>query len=379
MPVAYPPQNAWRELGVNLDDYQPAINRMASECLAKACSSVQVLENALAATPGWVHELIALRRDLAPASELEAWAGFRQLGLFPSLCAEQRLSLCLVGVDIESAVAELEIKRECEEYDPAQPLFQANPGLFEKIREPHKKKEMVSFEGLRLVNDGPLVDCGKGLATLSTYLDPFAVEVTVRAFGGSPLFVRLHPYRVPRSTSEQLLCENIVRPADPRWIHELKLHKNTTTGSRYDLAREEDPWAYLVRGVRKLEVFAKREPNERFSMMVEELAQRPGSPILIGRCIHLDSDAPVGTPFSEVTLDHIDLAINVYTGAARDTRLGQNLAEIGKVVDAVTRTHLLRADKVPFALLFGYAHLFFMSVPLTVQWCHDQFGMAGEQ
>lgn len=238
---------------------------------------------------------------------------------------------------------------------------------------------MVSFEGLRLVNDGPLVECDTGLATLSTYLDPLAVEITVRHCGGKPLFVRLRPYRVPRRRTEQLLSENIVRPADPRWISELKLLKNTTTGSQYNLIPEEDPWAYRVRGVRKLDVFAKREPNERFSMMVEELAQRPGCPTLIGRCIHLDSDAPVGTPFSEVTLDHIDLAINVYTGAARDTRLGQNLADTGKVVDAVLRTHLLRTEKIPFGLLFVYAHLFFLSVPLTVQWCSDQFGSAGKE
>lgn len=94
---------------MNLDDYEPAVKQMADQCLAKAWSSVQILEDALVSTPTSVQELIALRQSLAPSSELEAWAGFRQLGFFPSLNDEQRLSLCLVGVDIETAAAEAEI------------------------------------------------------------------------------------------------------------------------------------------------------------------------------------------------------------------------------------------------------------------------------
>ena len=109
-------------------------------------------------------------------------------------------------------------------------------------------------------------------------------------------------------------------------------------------------------------------------MMVEELSERPRQPFLLGRCIHLDTADDPGTPFDKAVLHHIDLAINVYVGDARATRLGQNLAEIGKVVDATTRTHLLRMDGVQFSMLLSYAWLFFVSEPLVKEWLQEQFG-----
>lgn len=357
-----------------MDDYEPTLQELANECQGRHCSSLQVLEQRLASSEGWVRDLIALRLALAPNKELEDWRGFRHLGFFSGLSEERRLGLSLVGIDIENVLADRQIDLDCEEYHTGQTLFQRYPYLFDFIRDPERKKEIISSTGLRQVDEGSIVEHKSGLAYLSSYLNPKVVAFSFRCTGNRPLFVRLDPHRVPGSLADQILCENVVRPADPRWIHELNLRKNQTTGSRYDLDQQQDPWGYLARGVRRLEVFAKREPNGRFSMMVEELAERPRQPFLLGRCIHLDTFAYPGTAFEDVVLDHIDLAINVYRGDARETRLNQNLAELGKVVDAVPRTHLLRMDQAPFMMLFAFAWLFFVSGPLVAEWTHDQFG-----
>ena len=53
------------------------------------------------------------------------------------------------------------------------------------------------------------------------------------------------------------------------------------------------------KGIRRLEVCVKRENQSRFGMMVEELSDRHDfDGITIGRCIHLASFTPEGTPFT---------------------------------------------------------------------------------
>ena len=103
-------------------------------------SSVQLLEERLASSEGWVRELIALRRALAPGQELEEWRGFRHLGVFSRLSDDDRLGLCLVAIDIENKIAERQIDLDCQEYHTGQPLFQRYPHLFDLIgtRSPRK-------------------------------------------------------------------------------------------------------------------------------------------------------------------------------------------------------------------------------------------------
>ena len=99
--------------------------------------------------------------------------------------------------------------------------------------------------------------------------------------------------------------------------------------------------------------------------------QRSG--FIVGRCIHLDSRSPEGTPFDQVELDHIDLAINVYQDNALDARFEQRLDDGGKIVDASYRTHLLRIDGARFPVLFDCALGFFLSTTLLLEWLQAQF------
>jgi hypothetical protein len=52
-------------------------------------------------------------------------------------------------------------------------------------------------------------------------------------------------------------------------------------------------------------------------MMLEEITDNPiCNGYYIAKCIHLDSDNNVGTQFENAVLNHIDLAINVYSAEA---------------------------------------------------------------
>jgi len=93
----------------------------------------------------------------------------------------------------------------------------------------------------------------------------------------------------------------------------------------------------------------------------------------IGRCIHLDTDDPIGTEFSQSIVNHMDLAINVYSGHDSDSRHQVNLAEGGKVIDATFRIRLIRIENMPLKFLIVLAHLFFDSKSLVAEWFCDQF------
>ena len=109
-------------------------------------------------------------------------------------------------------------------------------------------------------------------------------------------------------------------------------------------------------------------------MMIEELSDKDSnSCITIGRCIHLDTDDPVGTPFNNSTVNHLDLSINVYEGDTARKRYSDNLAAGSKVEDASFRTHILRIENVPLRSIFLFSVTFFQSKTLINNWFADQF------
>ena len=119
-----------------------------------------------------------------------------------------------------------------------------------------------------------------------------------------------------RVRPSQRLWERVVIPANPKWWRTLGLYAGETDGGVYELENALPGditrfWEYRVRGVRRLESSATKRSN--LSMMVEELTETADH--LLGRCIHLDTDALPGTDFDGAAVNHLDLAMNVYEGA----------------------------------------------------------------
>ena len=176
-----------------------------------------------------------------------------------------------------------------------------------------------------------------------------------------------------------MLLESILMPANPNWWRHLTIYNRTKEGASYlldDCSPKDNNrqfWEFHIKNVNRLEVIAKRNNNGNLSMMIEEITNIDTHGLLFGRMIHLDSDNQFGTPFDKATLNHLDLAINVYDGETAVKRLNDNLATGTKTVDASSRTHLLRIENIPFKGLFGYAISFFRSQTLINEWFSDQF------
>jgi hypothetical protein len=204
------------------------------------------------------------------------------------------------------------------------------------------------------------------------------VNVLAAVYPRAPLFVRLDPQKAWLQPAMQLLMEAILVPANPTWWRSLGLYRGQETGAQYVI----DPPAsagddidafveYHVHGLRKLETIAQRKEPHHLTMMLEELEVRRDG-LLIGRCIHLDTSAPVGTPPSEAKVLHVDLAINVYRGALAAERLSSAMNDAEKVKTPI-RTHLLRAEQVPFDVLTLLSFMFFKSHILRKDLFMNQF------
>jgi len=106
--------------------------------------------------------------------------------------------------------------------------------------------------------------------------------------------------------------------------------------------------------------------------MMEEIPRRCGKNFIIGYCLHLTSESPVGTDWDAGVAAHIDGAINIYTDDRIDERW-ENSFQNGKACDATFRTHLFRADYIPLKAIIPIAWMFFRSRSLLTDWLSDQF------
>lgn len=191
------------------------------------------------------------------------------------------------------------------------------------------------------------------------------------------MYVRLDPHFFSPERPPQKLMEAVIIPGNFNWLEGFTLRKGMKSSAVYmlmDKSPKNDAlefWEYNVKGIRRLEIYVKKRANNYLTMMMEEIP-KPDSRngLMIGRCIHLDTLDPVGTPLEEVRVQHLDLAINVYEGDSRQKRFSETLKD-GKTTDASFRTHLFRIEDAPFSSVFGFSLLFFKSRILLGDWFQE--------
>jgi len=144
-----------------------------------------------------------------------------------------------------------------------------------------------------------------------------------------------------------------------------------------DVSPRDDPRQfreYRMKGIRQLEVRVERRDKDYLTMMIEELPKKDEeNGLMVGRCIHLDTRDPVGSPLAAVKVSHLDLAVNVYQGRRREERYSQTLKD-GKAADASFRTHVFRIEQADFCSVFDFCRLFLRSQLLVDEWIQEVTG-----
>jgi hypothetical protein len=367
---------------VDASYYFKMIDRLATVCADDESSPQDLIEQADKMSDA-INECIAFCVDMIDAPEDHKYKSYLESGYFQEKPKVERLAAFDLCFEIQYALDALDLRRQCEAYTEDQALFSNAPDLFDRIRKKkeHKKDfELIDLNALKFVTDSEICMTEKGYMRLVRFLKPQIVNWAKSQFSKAPIYVRLDPHFFSKEKPAVNLLETTLVPADPKWLPKLSLHKGMKDYAEYvleDMAFKEDPIQYReynLRCIRRLEVRAERLNDNRLTMMIEELP-RPDNPnrLMVGRCIHLDTFNPPGTPWYEAKFAHFDMAINVYEGKCRKVRFDQRIKD-GKVEDASYRTHLFRIECVPINSLFIFSLLFLKSSILLKEWFQEFTG-----
>jgi hypothetical protein len=319
-----------------IDAYFDEIERLAQICIDRSLVPHEVVEQPPQNLREAIGRCLELRTQFLSESDERRLGAYFELGLFAERSPRERITAFAVAFELQHAMDVLAIERQCEDYDSSQELFAGAPSLFCKLRKKAEggqpDYELIDATAVRPVAGSEIYKAENGYGKLTPYLNPGIVNWAREQFPAAALFIRLDPHFFSNQQPLQLLTEATFVPANPKGLPRFSLRKGMKEFAAYALqdAPASDGmaqyWDYHVKRIRRLEVRAERREDNYLTMMLEELpSPDQDNGLMIGRCIHLDTEDPVGTPLDKVMIKHLDLAINVYRGETRSKRYGQTL------------------------------------------------------
>ncbi|MDI6653684.1 hypothetical protein QMA67_12160 [Gluconobacter japonicus] len=367
---------------MEIETYFGNVGQLANIAVQTGVAVHNLIEN-----PGCYADIvdpsIAFREGMLSSEEVNALSGYLAIGFFAGRLRRERLAAFAMTFEIGREVTRLKVERQCQRYDSTQPLFQGVPSLFDHIRRRDNGSydyELIDRRAVNSVSGSEIYRAGNGFTRLCPFLSPGIINWAQKEWPKAPIFLRLDADVFSATQPLQLLTEATLVPANPRWLKDFSLRKGMKDFASYELLDrplsqgQAEYWDYHVRHLRRLEVYVERRDDNYLTMMIEELPRDddPNS-LMVGRCIHLDTCDPAHTPLGEVQIQHLDLAINVYSDQDRQKRFSQSL-QYGKVQDATFRTHLFRIEKAPFVSLFTFCEMFLESKVLLSEWLNELCG-----
>ncbi|GJI97625.1 hypothetical protein RugamoR57_43430 [Duganella caerulea] len=356
------------------DEYETTLNGLRDECLLNALTPQGLIEKHIDCCQSSTLKAMSLCCEFSTLAEQRQAESLLITGLFKRIPRSDRIAALLLSMEVGRQIQRRDLEKRFVRYKSEQPLFTRFPKLDGRAR----KEELLPCDNPASIRSDGIVELEGGYARLDPMLPPAIVHTLAQQFREAPLYIRLDPEFAENSLPSQLLLEAIMVPARHLWWRDLGLRHREQTGAQYSLippaSPRDDAAAYVeyhVKGFRKLETITQRKDPDHLTMMLEEL-QLLRNGMLIGRCIHLDTKAPYGTPPDRATVLHVDLAINVYTDAKVDARLMSQMNDAEKV-EASFRTHLLRTEEVPFDVLIPLSFMFFGSDLLKLDLFTNQF------
>jgi len=371
------------ESNVDIDEYFNRVNTLARECAQSDTAPHDMIESRGIGNRD-IAECMKTRLELITAPELEKLNAYLEIGLFVfAKKPSERQALFALSFDIQHALDLVSLKMQCAPYEPNQPLFQGALSLLNHIRQRSNDSvdgELLDLSAIRSVSGLSIYKVDGGFSRLTCLLNPGVVNWARARYPNSPTFIRLDPFFFKHQQPRELLTEATLVPANRKWLGDFSLRKGMKDFALYalqDVSPQDDPrgfWEYRMKGVRQLEIRVRRREKDYLTMMIEELSkQDEENSLMVGRCIHLDTRDPVGTPLAAVKVNHLDLAVNVYQGRRRQEHYSQTLKN-GKAADASFRTHVFRIEQADFCSVFDFCQLFLRSQLLVDEWIQEVTG-----
>lgn len=323
-------------------------------------------------------DAIEFRKGNLNDNDCNISSGYLSLGIFKGYGEEFRTACICICLEAEYKRQVNNEIRNCSSYEGDEPIFN------EKELSDHRNKDLIDYRIFKHREPASnIFKFGDIWGYFDRRIPAQFYEWIDNCFADKPCRIRVEPYEIFSKKPEQMLIECMVIPPQFRWWDRLDIYTGNTTGSEYILLGDDiknnrnDYYDYHFLNIRRLEVSETRKEPNYISMMIEEIEEHtnmlnPNEKYLIGRMIHLDSNATIGTCFKDATLNHIDLAYNLYINQDADNRLNGHLC-YGKTQNATFRTHILRIENIPFKSLFKIAYSFLKSKTLTSEWLSNEF------
>lgn len=320
---------------------------------------------------------IKYRKEKLTENDWNRVSAFTTLGYFKEFDLREKAACYCIVMEAEYNRELERLIRDCSPYDGNEPIFN-NP----EIKDRREKDLIKGLVGERTYGSN-IFKLGDKWGYYDHRIPLQIYDWLEDCFKNNAKRIRinpegLYPYRPP-----QMMIECLIMPSKWQWWKNLEVYKGTHTGSSYvllgnDPQQHGDYYDYNALNVRCLQEVVTRRNSGNLSMMLEELLEYKhptdnNQEYVIGRMIHLDTDAQVGAPFANAVLNHIDLAYNLYIDDEATARLGQELCAGEPVQNATRRTHILRIEDIPFSSIFKIAQSFFKSRTLTDEWIETEF------
>lgn len=360
---------------IDFKEYQTGLEQLAEDYIYNERSTPFYLEKSLLANEKKASDLFEFRKYFYDENDLNQTRGFLSLGFLKDKSEQERVVFFCLELELETIIKRKKLINLCKKYDDRQALFEAIPDLSEYIRVKGSKKsepnnELINYRAFAQLGKSEILTVGNQFTKLIGF-NPKIAEWLTKTFPDSPLFVRANPDIVSESRLPLLLTEELqTNPHSIDW-KAFSFTDNLLTPSHYNLHKDDKSLQnkteyrdYNVRGIRSLESSTSVKDTYR-SFMIEELSDKNASDeILLGQCIHFDSGRFDKHNLDAQILYHLDLAINIYEGKSRISRLNERLSN-GKVTDADFRTHWLRIENIPLKSVTVFMRLFFKDSALT--------------
>lgn len=378
-----------------IEYYTSYIQRAAETNILEMLDIVIFLQQQLVDDPKQMSKMVEIGKELLTGVDHQ---NNSLHNLFPEESKEISAVLTAIAFEIKKANVLHAHHLSFEEYDISQPVFQEYPELMEKLRvKPNGNfdYELIKWGAIKY-KPIPYLPKYRSIKYKESYLSVDKHLNTMIPFylidkykKEEDLYIRIDPYFISKEEPEMILEEEAIHKPNPHWIEKMNLYPGQHEGSEFFLPdysvedirgnkfKIKQFWEYSIKGIRKLQTNAQMKnesSSNHFSMSLEELSEENiKDGILIGRMIHLDALDSFDTPFDEVRLKHLDLAINIYKDQAIEERMNSTLASGNKVTKATYRTHLIRADNIMFSDLLEIVVLFFRSETMVEEWIKEQF------
>lgn len=321
-------------------------------------------------------EAIDYRKSILNENDYIISSGYLQTGYFKGHDEQTRSACFCMCIEAGFQKDFNKAVKDCSPYEGNESIFQDST-----IRD-NRQGDLVGYRPFDREKSSNIFSTNGQWGYFDRRIPLQMYEWADNCFHDKPCRIRIEPDQLYSKRPPQPVLECMVMPPQYQWWKKLTIFKGTTKGSTYillgnDSKNVNDYYDFNRLNIRRLEVSVTRKADDYISMMIEELEENvnpldPSDKYVIGRMIHLDSNAIIGTNFKDAILNHIDLAYNMYTDDKADIRLGQFLCD-GKTESASIRTHIFRLEDIPFCSLFKIANSFFKSKTLVAEWLSNEF------